>query len=263
MTRETETGFLSRWSRRKQAVRDGDLSDDASGDAPDDAEDIAGENDGERTRSAELRAEAARTEQENREAAEAVDLEALSFDSDYSVFLKKGVSTDLKNAALRKLWRSNPVLACVDGLNDYDEDFRTVQTLADGLKTSWQVGKGYSWMLEPKEGEASEPADAAAELAGRAEQDGAVDAETDLAGDGHVADAGETAGGEAAEGEAAGDDGEPAVSLAPQDMTSAADVPFEPEDIVVTTVASPVERSPERTPGGEPARPARRRMRFQ
>ncbi|WP_428696654.1 DUF3306 domain-containing protein [Stappia sp.] len=254
MTRETETGFLSRWSRRKQAVRDGDLSDDASGDALGVAGD-GGDTEGE---DAELRAEAARLEEENREAAEAVDLEALSFDSDYSVFLKKGVSTDLKNAALRKLWRSNPVLACVDGLNDYDEDFRTVQTLADGLKTSWQVGKGYSWMLEPKEGEASEPADAAAELAGRAEQDAAVDAETDLAGDGHVADAGETAG-----GEAAGDDGEPAVSLAPPDMTSAAGVPLDVEEAVVTTVAVRADHPMEVAPRGDPARPARRRMRFQ
>lgn len=262
MTRETETGFLSRWSRRKQAVRDGDLSDDALGDALGDAEDTAGENDGEPARSAELRAEAARVEQENREAAEAVDLEALSFDSDYSVFLKKGVSTDLKNAALRKLWRSNPVLACVDGLNDYDEDFRTVQTLVGGLKTSWQVGKGYSWMLEPKEGETSEPTDAAAELAGSAEKDGTVEAEPDRAGDGHAADADETAGGETAGGEAADDDG-PVVSLAQQEATSTADVPLDAEEAVVTTVAARADHPVEAVPRGEPARPARRRMRFQ
>lgn len=249
MTRETETGFLSRWSRRKQAVRDGELSEDTR----DDAEDIVGEDDGERARSDELQADAARVEQENREVAEAVDLETLSFDSDFSVFLKKGVSTDLKNAALRKLWRSNPVLACVDGLNDYDEDFRTVQTLADGLKTSWQVGKGYSWMLEPKEGEGAEAADAATELAGDTAQEETVEAGTDLAGDGQAADAGEPA----------GDDGEAAVSLAQKDVANAADVPLEVEEAVVTTVASHAERPVEAAPRGDPARPARRRMRFQ
>lgn len=54
------------------------------------------------------------------------DIETLDKDSDYSVFMKEGVPEQLKKLALRKLWRSDPVFAVLDGLNDYDEDFRII-----------------------------------------------------------------------------------------------------------------------------------------
>ena len=53
------------------------------------------------------------------------DPESLTYESDFSAFLKDGVSDEVRKLALRKLWRSNPVLANLDGLNDYDEDFRS------------------------------------------------------------------------------------------------------------------------------------------
>ena len=80
----------------------------------------------------------------NREAAEAVDLESLTYESDFTVFMKRGVPEALKNAALRKLWRSNPDLAVLDGLNDYDTDFRNAETAMDGFKSAWKVGRGYA-----------------------------------------------------------------------------------------------------------------------
>ncbi|WP_051241387.1 DUF3306 domain-containing protein [Stappia stellulata] len=134
-----ETGFLSRWSQRKRAVQR---------EREEGAEAQAGTDPQREEEAAEAKAETARIEEANQAAAEAVDLETLEFESDYSVFLKDGVSKQLKNAALRKLWRSNPVLACVDGLNDYDQDFRTVEPLVGALKSSWQVGNGYGWMEE-------------------------------------------------------------------------------------------------------------------
>jgi hypothetical protein len=145
---DEDTGFLSRWSQRKRAVQQERQRDDAR---------LAPEAEAEKA------AEEARVREENQTAAEAIDLETLSFESDYSVFLKEGVSKHLKNAALQKLWRSNPVLACVDGLNDYDEDFRTVETLTEGLKTSWQVGNGYGWMDERDKSEAAAKAAAESE----------------------------------------------------------------------------------------------------
>lgn len=51
------------------------------------------------------------------------DVETLNRDSDYKPFLAADVPTALRNAALRKLWRSDPVFANLDGLNDYDGDF--------------------------------------------------------------------------------------------------------------------------------------------
>lgn len=78
---------------------------------------------------------------ENLAAAEAVDLETLSYNSDYELFLKKGVPEELKNQAMRKLWRSNPVLANLDGLNDYDENF--ADPALNTFTSIWQVGKGF------------------------------------------------------------------------------------------------------------------------
>ncbi len=55
--------------------------------------------------------------------AEGIDIEKLEYDSDFTVFMNEKVPKVLKRMALRKLWLSNPILANVDGLNDYDEDF--------------------------------------------------------------------------------------------------------------------------------------------
>ncbi len=77
----------------------------------------------------------------NREAAEAIDLEALSYDSDFQPFMKKGVPEVLKNLAMRKLWTSNPLLANVDGLNDYDENF--ADPALNYFKSNWKVGRGF------------------------------------------------------------------------------------------------------------------------
>jgi len=55
--------------------------------------------------------------------AEGIDIDELEYGSDFTPFMDAKVPKALKRMALRKLWRSNPILANVDGLNDYDEDF--------------------------------------------------------------------------------------------------------------------------------------------
>lgn len=100
-----------------------------------------------------LAAEQALLEKEHAELSEKSDediLEALGLpdpDSlvqgdDFKVFLSKAVPAHLRKRALRTLWRSNPVLACVDGLNDYDDDYLTGSFGQDPIKTTYQVGKG-------------------------------------------------------------------------------------------------------------------------
>lgn len=73
------------------------------------------------------------------------DPDALSDGDDFSVFMAEAVPARLKTRALRKLWRLNPVLANVDGLVDYGEDFTDAATVVENLQTTYQVGKG---MLE-------------------------------------------------------------------------------------------------------------------
>ncbi len=57
-------------------------------------------------------------------------LDALTEDSDYSGFLSPNVSESLRRLALRKLFHS-PVFNVCDGLDDYDDDFRSFTTLGD------------------------------------------------------------------------------------------------------------------------------------
>lgn len=71
------------------------------------------------------------------------DIAELNAESDFSAFLREGVSEDLRRRALRVLWRSDPVLANLDGLNDYDENFRAAGALAEAARTAYRVGKGY------------------------------------------------------------------------------------------------------------------------
>jgi len=71
------------------------------------------------------------------------DIADLNAQSDYSAFLREGVSEEIRRKALRVLWRSDPVLANLDGLNDYDEDFRSAGVLAEAVRTAYKAGKGY------------------------------------------------------------------------------------------------------------------------
>jgi hypothetical protein len=68
---------------------------------------------------------------------------------DFKAFLCKTVPAHLRKRALRTLWRSDPVLACVDGLNDYDDDYLTGSYGQGPVSTTYQVGKGMlSHLLE-------------------------------------------------------------------------------------------------------------------
>ena len=58
------------------------------------------------------------------------DIDSLNEDSDYSAFMAPNVSTELRNLALRKLFKSS-VFNIRDGLDDYDEDFTTFEKLGD------------------------------------------------------------------------------------------------------------------------------------
>ncbi|MBY6160833.1 DUF3306 domain-containing protein [Mameliella alba] len=56
--------------------------------------------------------------------------------------LRSVVPQRLRTRALRRLWRLNPVLANVDGLVDYGEDFTDAALAVEKLQTVYQVGKG-------------------------------------------------------------------------------------------------------------------------
>ena len=57
-------------------------------------------------------------------------------------FLKAELPQRLKTRALRRLWRLNPMLANLDGLVDYGEDYTDAALVVENLQTVYQVGKG-------------------------------------------------------------------------------------------------------------------------
>ena len=89
--------------------------------------------------------EAALAEKTDEELLEELGLpepESLGPEDDFKAFLSDGVPQRLKTRALRCLWRSNPILANVDGLVDYGEDFTDASCVVENLQTAYQVGKG-------------------------------------------------------------------------------------------------------------------------
>jgi hypothetical protein len=102
---DSQEDFLARWSRRKL---------DARSDDPGVPGNVA-------TPVTPSGAPAGEPERELTDA-DMPPIETLDADSDYAAFLSPGVSDDLRQQALRKLF-SQPDFNITDGLNDYDEDF--------------------------------------------------------------------------------------------------------------------------------------------
>ena len=130
---------------------------------------------------AEARAEAqaaedAREEELRREIEEKTDAEALAElnlpdpdtmrrGDDFSAFMAKAVPERLRRRALRRLWTSNPVLANLDELLEYGEDYTDAATVVENMQTVYKLGKGMLAQETPEEGAARTDAgaDAAAE----------------------------------------------------------------------------------------------------
>jgi len=144
-------GFLTRWSRRKVETEPQDEADTGKVDGSDGAG--ASASDTEATGQTTSRTVAdgddqATSEQTDQDAVDTfadVDFDALDYNSDYTRFMGDNVPDDVRNQALAKLWGSDPILANVDGLTDYSEDF-TDAALAvpmGALKTAYKVGQGF------------------------------------------------------------------------------------------------------------------------
>ena len=154
MPKENDQGFLNRWSQRK---RDSSAEDDLQSDDQ------------------QLPAQTSAPE-ESDEASQQVltdadmpDIETLDAESDYSPFLSEGVSKELRNLALKKLFFSGK-FAIRDGLDDYDDDFTYFEPLGDTVTSDMKFHqrrkeKARLAEIEAKEREAEELAAAELEAA--------------------------------------------------------------------------------------------------
>ncbi len=71
------------------------------------------------------------------------DPDAIELGTDITGFMRKEIPELLRRRALRSLWKSNPVLAVLDGLNDYDEDFTDAANTGKAIQTLYKVGRGF------------------------------------------------------------------------------------------------------------------------
>lgn len=146
-----EPNFAARWSDRKKAVQK---------EAEVEAELVIEEADEQVEEIPE------KTEAELLEELGLKDPDEMVAGDDFSVFMSKAIPQQLKNRALRKLWLSNPVLANIDNLVDYGEDYTIdPNAVVEKIASAYKVGRGYKdkWAAEAK-AEAEAAAKAAAEL---------------------------------------------------------------------------------------------------
>jgi hypothetical protein len=108
---------LSRWSRRKQEAQ----VREAGAESPvlDDSTNLASPVSEEIAQTPELLTDA-----------DMPEIDSLDEDSDFTGFMSPGVSDELRNIALRKLFHA-PEFNIRDGLDEYDEDYTTFEKLGD------------------------------------------------------------------------------------------------------------------------------------
>ena len=150
--KEGEGGFLSRWSDRKnQIAKGGDVPDE--GPAPEIGEDTIIEDE----------EDSALTDAELLEKYDLPDPEVVTEESGLEQFLNgRGLPGRVRQMALRRLWRLNPLFGVVDDMVEYGEDYTDAATVIEGMKTAYTVGKGYAKeVVEPEETEANEGGDEA------------------------------------------------------------------------------------------------------
>ena len=92
-------------------------------------------------------------------------IDGLDKDSDYTPFLGDGVPEKLARAAMRKLWRSDPIFAFRDGLDDYDGDYTIVETIAKAVTSKAGKAKAKAKKAKAKAGAKKAKAKAGAKKA--------------------------------------------------------------------------------------------------
>ncbi|MGR3518130.1 MULTISPECIES: DUF3306 domain-containing protein [Sulfitobacter] len=145
MTRHT-----SFWDRRRAAVK----AEEAA------AQQAAAEQ-------AEAQHQAALAEKSDAELLAEFDLpdpDTLKAGDDFSAFMARAIPEHLRRRALRKLWVSDPALACLDDLVDYADDYTQASAMTN-FTTSYEVGKGLRRHIEDVARKAAAALDTATDAA--------------------------------------------------------------------------------------------------
>ena len=132
--KKSDDSFLSRWSARKAQIAKGELVADEKP-----ALTIKEVSEGELDNGEEAKL----SDQELLEKYELPDPEDLADESDLTQFLDGDLPERLRQMALRRLWRLNPLFGHVCDMVEYGEDYTDAATVMEGMQTAYQVGQGY------------------------------------------------------------------------------------------------------------------------
>lgn len=141
-------GAMDFWSRRKAQVEAEAKADIRATEAAEQSlrdKDLAGKSDSEIL-----------------EALNLPDPDSLGLGDDFTAFMAKAVPEQIRRRALRRLWVSNPVLANLDGLLDYADDYTDKACVVENMKSAYQVGKGMLAHVEEMARQAARDSDPAA-----------------------------------------------------------------------------------------------------
>lgn len=127
---ENSGGFFSRWSQRKQAVKLGLAEEDISPNKSQDKPQPSVQNS--EVSVANVKPESADPAAEPPKLPTLSDVEQLTPDSDFSTFMTQGVSPEVRNAAMKKLF-TDPHYNVMDGLDIYIGDYNTPDPLPAGM----------------------------------------------------------------------------------------------------------------------------------
>lgn len=123
---ENEGGFFSRWSQRKQAVKLGLAEEEKA--QPKNLEPVS-------SKAAPLvttQQDAADNKPEPVKLPTLADVEQLTPQSDFSSFMSQGVTPEVRNAAMKKLF-TDPHYNVMDGLDIYIGDYNTPDPMPAGM----------------------------------------------------------------------------------------------------------------------------------
>lgn len=128
---------ISRWAERKSKAEKGEL---IAEDQPQD--EIALENQAEDAVSGDD-ADHALTDDELLARHDLPDPATINDEDLLGKFLEAGIPDRLRQLALRRLWRLNPLFGVIDEMVEYGEDYTDAATVIEGMQSAYQVGKGY------------------------------------------------------------------------------------------------------------------------
>ncbi len=124
-----DKGFLSRWSDRKLRPE----SDEADAALPtsDEAKPVEDEFEG-------------KSDEEILSILELPEPDTLKLGDTVEKFMDNRVPERIRARALRAFWKTNPLLANIDGLDEYCDDYTDAAMVVENLQTIYEVGKGYA-----------------------------------------------------------------------------------------------------------------------